>query len=72
MSDYAEKTLSEAIRERRKALSITQAQLADLSGVSVRAIFELENGTNSMSLKRVLLILKALGLKFNLVVTPNG
>ena len=72
MQDDAEKTLSEAIRERRKALSITQAQLADLSGVSVRAIFELENGTNSMSLKRVLLILKALGLKFNLVVAPNG
>jgi len=72
MSDYAEKSLSEAIRERRKALGITQAQLADLSGVSVRAIFELENGNSSMSLKRVLLILEALGLKFNLVVAPNG
>ena len=72
MSETAEKTLSEAIRERRKALGITQAQLADLSGVSVRAIFELENGNNSMSLKRVLLILEALGLQFNLVVAPNG
>ena len=72
MQDDAEKTLSEAIRDRRKALGITQAQLADLSGVSVRAIFELENGNNSMSLKRVLLILGPLGLKFNLVVAPNG
>jgi y4mF family transcriptional regulator len=72
MSETAEKTLSEAIRERRKALGITQAQLADLSGVSVRAIFELENGNKSMSFKRVLLILEALGLQFNLVVAPNG
>lgn len=60
------------IRARRKELGITQAELSDLAGVSTRSIFELENGNNSMTLKRVLAILEALGLSIQLGVADNG
>ena len=60
------------IRARRKALGITQAELADLSGISVRTIVEIENGGNSISLKRLLPVLAALGLRLSIAVARNG
>ena len=64
--------ISELIRSRRKELGLTQADLSDLTGVSTRSIFELENGNNSMTFKRVLTILEALGLGMDIKVAKNG
>lgn len=64
--------LGNVIRARRKALGITQAELADLSGISVRTIVEIENGGNSISLKRLLPVLAALGLRLSIAVARNG
>ena len=64
--------LGNVIRARRKALGITQAELADLSGISVRTIVEIENGGNSISLKRLLPVLAALGLRLSISVARNG
>lgn len=63
--------VSELIQSRRKELGLTQIELADLADVSTRSLFELENGSNSMSLKRVLRILEALGLKIRIEVAKN-
>ena len=60
------------IRARRKALGITQAELADLSGISVRTIVEIESGGNSISLKRLLPVLATLGLRLSIAVARNG
>ena len=64
--------LGNVIRARRKALGITQAELADLSGISVRTIVEIENGGNSISLKRLLPVLATLGLRLSIAVARNG
>lgn len=64
--------LGNVIRARRKALGITQAELSDLSGISVRTIVEIESGGNSISLKRLLPVLAALGLRLSIAVARNG
>jgi y4mF family transcriptional regulator len=64
--------LGNVIRARRKALGITQAELADLSGISVRTIGEIESGGNSISLKRLLPVLATLGLRLSIAVARNG
>ena len=64
--------LGNVIQARRKALGITQAELADLSGISVRTIVEIENGGNSISLKRLLPVLATLGLRLSIAVARNG
>lgn len=58
--------LAEGIRSRRKELGLTQQELADLSGVSSRTIFELENRGDSITFARLMQILAALGLQINL------
>ena len=64
--------LGNVIQARRKALGITQAELADLSGISVRTIVEIESGGNSISLKRLLPVLATLGLRLSIAVARNG
>jgi len=64
--------LGNVIRARRKALGITQAELSDLSGISVRTIVEIESGGNSISLKRLLPVLATLGLRLSIAVARNG
>lgn len=64
--------LGNVIQARRKALGITQAELADLSGISVRTIGEIESGGNSISLKRLLPVLATLGLRLSIAVARNG
>jgi HTH-type transcriptional regulator / antitoxin HipB len=52
--------LGELVRTRRKALEITQGELAGLSGVGVRFIVELEHGKPTLELGRVLRVLNRL------------
>lgn len=55
--------LNAALLARRKALGLTQLQLADLAGVSARFIHELENGKETVRLDRVVALATALGLE---------
>ncbi len=57
-----------AIEGTRKALRLTQQQLADLAGISYRPIYLIENG-RSIRLETLLRICDALGLK--LTITPK-
>lgn len=55
--------LGNLLRTRRKALRVTQAELAGLSGVGVRFIVELEHGKPTLELGKVLRVLERLGVQ---------
>ena len=59
--------LGEKIASRRKSLGITQEDLAELSGVSVRFLSSLERGKPTARLDTVLAVLDALGLESRIV-----
>lgn len=65
MADFAER-LALTIRARRTDLHLTQADLADLSGVSLRAVSNLEGGKPTTRLDIVVPVLDALGLEITI------
>lgn len=54
--------LGSSISRARKLLGVTQAELAELVGVSARTLGEVERGTGSPSLGTVLAAAAAVGL----------
>lgn len=61
------------IRRRRRELRLTQQDVADLAGVSVRFLRELEQGKSSVQLDSLEAVLDALGLEARLTVRrPAG
>lgn len=61
--DTAGERLGEAVRSRRKALRLTQEDLADLAGCSPRFVRALEAGKASVRLDKLAAVLAALGLE---------
>lgn len=53
--------LGQAVREQRKALKLTQPDLALAAGVGIRFIVELEAGKPTLQLQKVLDVLAAVG-----------
>lgn len=62
--------LGKAIRARRRAQKVTQAELAGLCGVGTRFVSELERGKASMALGKVIAVIQGVGL--DLTLTPRG
>ena len=60
--------LSKAISIRRKALGISQNDLAEMSGVSLATIKNIERGAGNPSLETVEKILAVLGLEIQFKV----
>ena len=58
--------IGELIRTERKRQKILQQDLADLSGVSLHFLSNLENGKASVEFQKVLLIFRSLGIKMQL------
>ncbi|HAM43564.1 MAG TPA: transcriptional regulator [Propionibacteriaceae bacterium] len=56
-------SLAELSRQRRKALRLTQAQLAELAGVSERYVRLVEAGKVSVRLDKLQALLEVLGLR---------
>ncbi|MBK9001660.1 MAG: helix-turn-helix transcriptional regulator [Myxococcales bacterium] len=54
--------LGTLVRERRRALAVTQVELAGLARVGPRFIGELERGKPTLELEKVLRVLDRLGL----------
>lgn len=54
------------IRQERKAQSMTQTELANLSGVSLNFLSQLEQGKPSVQMDKVLMVLDTLGLSIEL------
>lgn len=57
------KTLGMQIKERRKALKITQKELADLAGISINTVVAAERGLGDPKISTYLAICNVLGLK---------
>lgn len=60
--------LAELVRSRRKDLGLSQAQLAALSQVSPRFVFDLESAKPSIQLDKLLAVLNTLGLTLTIEV----
>lgn len=61
--------LGAAVRSRRRQLGLRQAMLADLAGVGVAFLYDLEKGKPTLRIDKVLAVLEALGL--GLTVGPS-
>ncbi len=67
MADWLDHpTLGAAVRARRRELRLKQQDLADLAGVGVRLVHELENDHNAIRLDKLTAMLDALGLHLEL------
>ena len=62
------KEIGEYIVERRDALHISQGRLAELSGVSVHTLSNLETGNGNVTVETLLKITEILGLKVSVGV----
>ncbi|MBS7349897.1 MAG: helix-turn-helix transcriptional regulator [Comamonas sp.] len=70
MDIHTPQQLGQAVRQTRKALQLTQAQLALAAGVGVRFVLELEAGKPTIRLEHTLRVLDALGLNLSLNGLP--
>lgn len=57
------RALASAVRARRKALGVTQIQLARLAGCGPVFVYALETGKKTMRLDKLLAVLEVLGLE---------
>jgi y4mF family transcriptional regulator len=64
------KSLGNAVREARRALGVTQDQLALTSGTNRRFIIELERGKPTAQVGKVLQVLRTLGCSLELTMPP--
>jgi HTH-type transcriptional regulator / antitoxin HipB len=66
--------IGKIVKKERKALGLTQADLALTSGTGMRFISDLENGKPTCQLGKTLIVLKTLGLHLDIAVPhrPGG
>lgn len=64
--------LGQALRNRRKLAKITQADLADLSGLSVHTLSDLESGKGNPTLEVLSKLCDVMGLEIQLVPRKPG
>jgi transcriptional regulator with XRE-family HTH domain len=60
--------IGQIIKERRKSLNVIQNDLAEISGISVRSLKEIEIGNGNPTLMQLIKILNSLGLKLNVKI----
>lgn len=63
--------LGQQIRARRKFLRLRQRDLAELAGVTLRGLTELENGRGNPTLNQLLKIAQVLGFDLTLGEVPR-
>jgi y4mF family transcriptional regulator len=61
--------IGEIVRKKRKDQGLTQAQVAEYSGLSVRLISEVERGKKTAEIGKVLFLLEILGV--DLIADPR-
>jgi HTH-type transcriptional regulator / antitoxin HipB len=64
------KYLGKAIKNTRKKKKMSQADLADITGTSVKFISNVERGKETIQMDKALVLLRALSLK--LYITPDS
>ena len=63
--------IGKQIRERRNFLHITQGDLAEIAGVSLRSLIDIEQGKGNPSLSQLIKILDVLGLSIAITNQSN-
>ena len=63
---YTAAFLGAAVKHYRKKAGLTQAQLAELTGLNRTYLSDLENGKETEQLRRLLRVLKQLGVRMTL------
>lgn len=63
---YTPVSLGDAIRHYRREAGLTQAELAEMAGLQRSYLSELETGKETEQLKRVLRLLRRLGVRMTL------
>jgi transcriptional regulator with XRE-family HTH domain len=63
---YTGASIGPAIRHFRRQAALTQAELADLMGLTPTYLSRLENGEGTEELRRIIRILKQLGVRMTL------
>ena len=63
---YTAASIGPAIRHYRKQAGLTQAQLADQVGLTVTYLSRLENGQETEQVRRIVAVLKQLGVRATL------
>ncbi|MCB9024774.1 MAG: helix-turn-helix transcriptional regulator [Bdellovibrionaceae bacterium] len=59
-------TLSTRIRDERKSQGLSQTELADLAGVSLNFVSQLESAKSTVRIDKVLQVLSTLGLELHI------
>ncbi len=67
---YTVKDVGDRVRKERKAQGMTQSQLADLCGVGLSFVSNLENGKPTLEAGKMLRVVNTLGL--DLVLCKRG
>jgi len=62
-------TVSEFVRQKRKAVKLTQPELAEKAGVGLRFLRELEQGKQTLRMDKVNQVLKLFGYDLQAVPT---
>ena len=70
VSVYSSQDVGDAVRAERKRQQLTQTQLAQLCGVSLSFVSNLENGKPTTELQKTLKVISTLGL--DVLVTKRG
>ena len=68
---YSTEEIGKLARSTRKAMRLTQKQLALASGTGLRFIIELEKGKPTCQLGKVLTVLQTLGIKLRFAPPPG-
>ena len=63
--------IGDYIKNRRNTLRLQQKDLAELSGVSLRTIIQIENGTGNPSIDTLNKLTKVLGVEIEFKMTNN-
>ncbi len=71
-AQQAVQTLGQSLRSARKALGLTQAQLALASGVGTRFVVELEAGKPTLRIESVLRVVQSLGGQMTVTGLPRA
>lgn len=66
------KSLGSTIKDRRSSLGITQQQVADLAGVSVNTLYQLERGQSNPTVEVLLKVADVLGMELKLELRRKG
>jgi HTH-type transcriptional regulator/antitoxin HipB len=67
---YTPKQIGQLIRDTRKALGVTQKDLALTSGTGLRFVIDLEKGKETCEIGKALTVLHTLGIKLTLTPPP--